>query len=141
MCQGRDVLELGRHHGRSTVVAARSAQRVVSLDRLTSSHADGWLQRYGLRHKVWLREGDFATLVPTSGGPFTACLIDGAHDRHSVEADIATVLPHLTSGAVLGFHDYDSPDYPDVRAVVDAAVTRHGWRCVEQADLLAVFQT
>ena len=122
-------------------MAASSARRVVSLDRFTSSHADGWLQRYGLRHKVWLREGNFAALVPSSGGPFTACLIDGGHDRHSVEADIAMTLPHLATGAVIGFHDYDSPDFPDVREVVDAAAARHSWRLVERADLLAVFQT
>jgi hypothetical protein len=139
-CRDRDVLELGRHHGRSVVVAAGSARKVVSLDRVTSSHADGWLQRYGLRHKVWLREGDFATLVPTSGGPFTACLIDGDHDRQSVEADVATALPHLAAGAVMGFRNYDNHFFPDVRVVVDEAAARHGWQLVSRADNLAVFE-
>jgi len=56
-CRGRDVLELGRHHGRSTVVAARVARRVVSIDRDGEAAADLWLQRYGVRYKVWLRRG------------------------------------------------------------------------------------
>jgi len=138
-CRDRDVLELGRHLGRSTTVAALSARRVVSLDRASAAAADFWLQRHGVRHKVWLREGQFAALVPTSGGPFSACLIDGAHDRANVEADIAAVLPHLSAGAVVGFHDYADPAFPDVRAVVDAVARRHGWRFVDRADFLAVF--
>jgi hypothetical protein len=138
-CRGRDVLELGRHHGRSTVVAATAARRVVSLDRESAAPADLWLQRYGVRHKVWLREGEFAALAPTSGGPFSACLIDGTHDRRNVEADIAAALPHLAAGAVIGFHDYDDPAHPDVRPVVGAAAARHGWRLANRADFLAVF--
>lgn len=140
-CRGRDVLELGRHHGRSTVVAASSARSVVSLDRLTTADADGWLQRYNLRHKVWLREGEFHELVPTSGGPFSACLIDGAHDYLSVRTDIDSVLPRLAIGAVLGFHDYEDPAFPGVKVAVDAAAAHHGWHLVERADHLAVFQT
>jgi hypothetical protein len=140
-CRDRDVLELGRYHGRSTVVAALSARKVVSLDRESEQPADLWLQRYGIRHKVWLRRGLFAELVASSGGPFSACLIDGDHDRPSVEADIAAVVPHLTPGAVIGFHDYGDPAHPHVKPAVDAAAERFGWRFMEQADFLAVFAT
>jgi hypothetical protein len=138
-CAGRGVLEFGRHHGRSTVVAALAARRVVSIDRQSAAPADLWLQRYGVRHKVWLREGEFAELARTSGGPFSACLIDGAHDRASVEADIAAARPQLAAGAVLGFHDYDDRAHPDVRPTVDSAAERYGWQLVGRADFLAVF--
>ncbi|MFO0925541.1 MAG: class I SAM-dependent methyltransferase [Gemmataceae bacterium] len=141
VCRDREVLELGRHHGRSTVVAAAVARRVVSLDRASAGPADRWLQCYGVRHRVWLREGEFAALVPTSGGPFSACLIDGDHDRASVAADLAAIVAHLTVDAVLGFHDYDDPHHPDVKPTVDAAAARYGWRLVERADHLAVFAT
>jgi hypothetical protein len=140
-CRDRAVLELGRHYGRSTAAAALAARLVVSLDRSSAGPADLWLQRYGVRHKVWLREGEFADLVPTSGGPFSACLIDGAHDRWNVERDIAAVAPRLSPGAVVAFHDYDDPAFPDVRAAADAAAERHGWRLHERTDHLAVFVT
>ncbi len=138
-CRDRDVLELGRRHGRSTIVAARSARKVVSIDRVGAAAADFWLQRYGLRHKVWLREGPFAALIGSSGGPFSACLIDGDHDRRSVEADVAAAVAHLVPGALVGFHDYEDPKYPDVRPSVDAAAGRHGWKLLGRADFLAVF--
>jgi hypothetical protein len=100
-----------------------------------------WLQRYGVRHKVWLREGTFAELVPTSGGPFSGCLIDGAHDRQSVELDVALVVPHLSPGAVLGFHDYGDQRHPDVQLVADAAAARLQWEFLGRADYLAIFRT
>jgi len=140
-CLGRDVLELGRHHGKSTVVAASVARKVVSLDRLGDLEADFWLQRYGVRHKVWLRVGQFAELIPTSGGPFSACLIDGAHDAWNVAADIDNVLPHLSPGAMIGFHDYADPAFPDVQPTADRAAQVHGWKLIERADYLAVFET
>jgi hypothetical protein len=100
-----------------------------------------WLRRFGVRDKVWLRVGEFADLVATSGGPFSACLIDGAHDRKNVDADIATVWPHLTPAAVIGFHDYGDPAHPDVKTAADDAAKRFGWRLVDRADYLAVFVT
>jgi hypothetical protein len=138
-CQGRDVLELGRHHGRSTVVAALAARRVVSIDRDSSAPADLWLQRYGVRHKVWLREGECAALAPTSGGPFSACLIDGSHARLPVETGLAAAVPHLASRAAVGFPHYGDQAYPEVRPAVDAAAERLGWQLVGRADFLAVF--
>jgi hypothetical protein len=139
MCQDRDVLELGRNHGRSTVVAALAGRNVVSIDSESDGPADFWLQRFGVRHKVWLRVGHFAALAPTSGGPFSACLIDGDHDRERVEADIHIALPCLTPGAVLAFHAYGDPNHPGVKPAVDAAVERHGWRLLDRTDYLAVF--
>jgi hypothetical protein len=140
-CKDRDVLELGRYHGRSTVVAASVARKVVSLDRMSEAEADYWLQRYGVRHKVWLREGQFAELIRSCGGPFSACLIDGDHDGRSVAADIASAIPHLVPGAAIGFHDYADPRHPDVQPAVDRAAREHGWKLVERADHLAVFET
>jgi len=140
-CAGRDVLELGRFSGRSTVVSAQSGRRVVSLDLRSDADADFWLQRYGLRHKVWLRVGYFADLIPTSGGPFSACLIDGGHDFQPVATDIAGVVPHLAPGAVIGFHDYEDSNFPGVKAAVDAAAESRGWTLANRADHLAVFLT
>jgi hypothetical protein len=141
MCRGRDVLELGRHQGRSTIAAALTARKVVSLDEQSEAPADLWLQRHGVRHKVWLRVGRFAELVGTSGGPFSACLIDGSHDHASVAADIAAAVPHLTAGAVVGFHDYGDPAHPDVQPTAAAAAAQLGWRLLDRADYLAVFVT
>jgi hypothetical protein len=139
-CAARDVLELGRFHGRSTIVAASTARRVVSLDRGSDQAADFWLQRYNLRHKAWLRVGQFDELVPTSGGPFSACLIDGMHDLDSVDADIRLVLPHLDRDSLIGFHDYGDSGFPGVKLAADQSAQRYGWEFVGRADYLGVFR-
>lgn len=140
-CERRDVLELGRYHGRSTVVAAAVANHVVSIDRDSDRPADFWLQRYNLRHKVWIRVGEFAELIPSSGGPFSACLIDGAHDYDSVWQDIENVRPHLAPGSLIGFHDFADDSFPGVQRAVDEAAKLFGLRFIDRADHLGVFET
>jgi len=73
------------------------ARKVVSIDRESEQPADLWLQRYGVRHKVWLRQGLFAELAPTCGGPFSACLIDGESTKPFVIGECAFgALPLLS---------------------------------------------
>lgn len=140
-CRDRDVLELGRYQGRSTTAAALTARRVVSIDVGADTPADFWLQRYGVRHKVWLRQGSFADLISDSGGPFSACLIGGAHDLANLHAEIAAVVPHLKPGAVIGFHGYSAAAFPEVRKIVEAVAARQGWHRLDRADSLDVFVT
>jgi hypothetical protein len=139
LCEGRDVLELGRSHGGSTVAAARTARRVVSLGRSGAASAELWLQRCGVRHKVWLRDGPFAELISSSGGPFSACLIAGDRDFANVAADIEAVVPHLDPGAIVAVHGFADPKRADVQSAVLAAARRFGWSLVAQADFLAAF--
>jgi hypothetical protein len=140
-CVGRKVLELGRFHGRSTIAAARTAKIVVSIDCGDEGEAGIWLERHGIRHKVWLRTGEFRALVPTSCGSFDACLINSGHDTHSIEEIVSLVMPHLTDGAVLGFHGYGDPAQPGMKQVLDSAADRFGWRLTGTADFLVVFTT
>jgi hypothetical protein len=114
---------------------------VVSLDAGTDAPADFWLQRYGVRHKVWLRQGDIAALIPSSGGPFSACLMNGEHDRAHLAANITAALHHLTPGARIGIHGYCDAAFPDAHAIVNAAAARHRWQLIDRADFLAVFAT
>lgn len=56
--------------------------------------------------------------------------LDGDHSDAAVAADIAAWLPKLKPGGLLCGHDYGHPDFPGVRAAVDArfvdAVRTHG---------------
>jgi hypothetical protein len=140
-CRDREVLERGREHGRSTIVAAHSARKVVSIDPGSALPTDFQLQRQGLRHKVRLCRGSFAEVAPRVGGPFSACLLNAGHDRPSFAPDMALAVSLLGPGAVIGVPAYDDPQHPDVRAVVDESAQRYGWKLVGRADFLAVFVT
>jgi hypothetical protein len=138
-CTGRKVLELGRFQGRATIAAARTAKMVVSIDCGDEREAGIWLERHGVRHKVWLRAGEFSALVPTCGGSFDACLINSAHDGPCIQEMVKLVMPHLTHDAILGFYGYSDPTRPTVNQFVDSAAQQFGWRLTGTADSLAVF--
>jgi hypothetical protein len=138
---GRDVLELGTRCGRSTVCLGQSANRVVAVDVADQSEAAEWARRFGVADRVEFVRGDAGEVCRNLTGKFGLAFIDTLHDAASVERDIAGVLPLLTPGGLLAFHDYPDPGWPDVRRVVDDHARRLGWKRVAQADFLGVFAT
>lgn len=51
--------------------------------------------------------------------------VDADHSKKAVRADIKEWLPRITNGGIIALHDYDHPDYPGVRAAVDALLSHH----------------
>jgi 16S rRNA G966 N2-methylase RsmD len=131
--EGKQVLEIGSFHGRSTVCIARTAESVVAVDphdgRGTACPGNTLpilranLERYGVAEKVEVVVGTLAcpeiAEIVDRRAPFDVVFIDGAHDKDSVEEDIAEACSRLASGGVLAFHDYRSSIDPDVTAAVD----------------------
>jgi hypothetical protein len=137
---GLDVLELGRHHGRSTCAIAQSARSVVSVDNGSVAPARKWLDEFARGAAVELLQAPFATLSGTQYGPFDLIFIDGAHDAASIRADVETALPLLAPSGLLAFHDFGEENHPDVQPTVDALAFQHGWKRVRQVERLAVFR-
>ena len=137
----RTVLEMGTACGRSTVCSAQQARSVVCIDLQDQSEAAEWLHRYGLSERVTLKQGDSVERCRELEGPFGLAFIDTEHDAASVARDIEAALPLLEPNALVAFHDYPDPGWPDVRKVVDDYAARLGWRRVAQAGYLGVFQT
>jgi len=145
MARGLRALELGRYEGRSTVSLAQSALFLVSVDTSSSQRAQWWLEKFVSDRKpetTHLLECDFAELPKRYPEPiFEFVFIDGDHTAAAVERDVATVLPLLTPGALLAFHDYLEAGHPDVQPTVDRLAIRHSWKRVRQVGRLAVFSS
>jgi hypothetical protein len=137
LARGRRVLEVGSMLGLSTVCMAREADRVVSVDTrdgrgtvyagtntLTSFLVN--VTRHGVADRVVALVGTLAEVDAAAHGPYDLAFIDGAHDRASVEADVARAVELLAPGGLLAFHDYRSESDPDVTAVVDELVDSGG---------------
>lgn len=138
--RGKRVLEVGSYCGLSTICLAQTAEHVTSVDthdgrgtphpRGTFTEFEANLRRFGVAGKVTpyvCKFKEFAAIVGGAAHDFTPPLalydlvfIDGAHDRGSVESDIAHALPLLAPGGLLAFHDYGGHDHPAVKAAVDA---------------------
>jgi hypothetical protein len=140
-CRGRRVLELGRFKGLSTIIAARVADHVVSVDKKDPADAVENVGAFGLDDRVTLLTGEIAAVVPGIEGRFGAVLIDSGHSRREVERDVDLCLPKLEPGAVLGFHNYADPRFPDVQLTVDGYAGRHWWELVGVAGTLVVYRT
>lgn len=140
LASGKRVLEIGSYCGLSTVCLARTAEHVTAVDyfdgRSTPNPIDtrkafeANIARYGLTDKVEICNPD--ETYPLS--EYDLAFIDGAHNRESVEADIARALSVLAPGGLLAFHDYKRHAEPGVTEAVDALLA-------DGAELLSVHET
>ena len=49
----------------------------------------------------------------------TGCWVDGDHSAEGLTGDIKAWFRHVKPGGFISFHDYGSPNWPDVPVVVD----------------------
>jgi len=91
-----------------------------------------WLGSSQELHKFWSER--------TNGEMIDYLFIDGDHSESSLQGDIDGWLPYVKMGGYVLFHDYASPFWGGVTAVVNANMEKPGWRYVHQVDTLIVFQ-
>ena len=138
LCRGKHVLELGRHHGRSTVCIAQSCAWLDSVDLQSPDEADKHMARYGVGEGVRLLQCDVSQSPARENG-YDVIFIDTEHDSASVTRDIRIALGRLKDGGVLAFHDYGEKNWPDVDKVVNEHRDRLGWVEVGRAGMLGAF--
>ncbi len=108
------VLEVGSHHGRSTIVLAAAGAHVVAVDPFPSNWRYGGNdteQRFrqnvelaGLSDRVDLHVASSTTVRESWTDPLDAVYVDGKHDYWSVTDDLLW-SDHLAPGGVLLVHD------------------------------------
>jgi precorrin-6B methylase 2 len=64
--------------------------------------------------------------------------IDGDHTADGCRGDIESWFDHVREGGYMLFHDYGSPNWPDVKTVVDEMMK--DYHCISVVDTLAVFK-
>ncbi len=115
---GAWIVEIGSHHGRSTVFLASGKQDdvpMLAVDPFDSPRWGGGAEAFESFHDTVCRFGlaDVAVFRGLSReasaawtcGPVGLLFIDGAHDRSSVLADIDGWEPTLAPGALVFVHD------------------------------------
>ena len=135
--RGKVVLEIGALLGYSTVVMARTAAKVHSIDRHmgypdhdpqpTAPIYFQNLHRYGVMDKIIAYVGDAIEILDGMYGvvpEFTFIDLNGHYD------DTFSVLDDLlnygsTGEGRIAIHDYGHPDWPGVKEAVDELVDKH----------------
>jgi predicted O-methyltransferase YrrM len=121
ICANKVCLEVGAFEGFTTVVMARVAKLVVSIDThkgdaATQSHVgrkdtlDAYvrnLTRYHVLHKTAILVGDTDEVLPRlEGFKFDVAFIDAEHTYESCKKDTDNCLSLLKSKGLIAFHDY-----------------------------------
>ena len=128
LADGRTVLDLGTHRGRSAVCMARTAKRITTIDHHHGDDETGHeetlndflanIKRHGCESKIEPIISDFDDLGNMlEERRFQLVFIDGQHDAESVERDTVIALHALAPGGAIVWHDWD---YESVREGVEA---------------------
>lgn len=134
LASDRVVLEVGSHWGFSTVVMARVAEIVHSVDWHRGDDHAGWadsfsefqgnLDRYLVRDRVVMHVGACDDVLPVlRPRHFGLVFLDGAHDFASAERDIEYAVQLVSPSGVIALHDWGRFDVADAyRNVTDRPV-------------------
>ncbi len=123
---GKVVLEVGAAFGFSTVVLARAASLVVSVDH---HNAHGSLEAFRRNLDAHRVSGKVVPILAGSqaalpllapGGMFDLAFVDGDHRASGVRYDATQALRLVRPGGVLAFHDYGEYTCPEVAPALDA---------------------
>ena len=152
------IVEVGSYCGRGTVVLAsvvkalRSAARVWSIDphdgRLGTANDTMMLAPSLKKLKANLAAARLTGLVEIVRAraprvrwsePIALLVIDGLHDRSSVESDFAHFDPWVAAEGYVAFHDYASY-FPDVVTFVNELLTQGRYQRVALAGSLIVLR-
>ncbi len=148
-----DIIEIGAYMGGGTIKLARLAKKygkkvyVVDifdpvLDKTISKSgvtASEVYQAFLEGRSMWdvyqeaTRNFDNIITIRTDsmkvrfdeGQKFVFGFVDGCHQRAYVENDFHIIWPKLVSGGVLGFHDYQYDDWPEVTEAVVGLMDEH----------------
>jgi predicted O-methyltransferase YrrM len=150
---GTRIVEIGSHHGRSTVLLARAAPPGVSVlavdpydDQRWGGGADAYaifrgnLERAGAAGRVDVFRGTSGQALPQyDKRPIGMLYIDGAHDLESVLIDIDGWEPHAAEGAVVAIHDAFSSTGV-TRAILRRHLFSRSFRYLGSVRSLALFR-
>jgi len=66
--------------------------------------------------------------------------IDGCHQKSYVISDFNLIWPHLVSGGMLGFHDYEYDDWPEVTLAVKKILAEHEAEIGDMCEITGVYE-
>lgn len=143
--QAGQIVEIGSHHGRSTVILGATGRRVVAIDPFDNARWGGGEDA----HSVFSRNVDgldVELIRKTSSdaardwsGDIGVLFLDGSHALEQVRLDIDEWQPEVIEGGRIFIHDAFS-----CRAVTKAVLERYlfnrGWRYRGSAGSLVCFE-
>jgi predicted O-methyltransferase YrrM len=114
-----------------SVDIAASGQEIYTNEHLRLAEMPEYLARY---IRVWGDSKDVGRAWPDKW-KIAMVFIDGDHSYQGCMGDLEAWIDHISEGGYVLFHDYGSPNWPDVKIVVDGYFSALP---VEVADTVAI---
>ncbi len=140
LATGKNILEVGAAYGYSTVLMAKVATHVISVDPHSALNSldihSRNLGRYEVVGLVDRLVGSSAEMLPSlNTNQFDLIFIDGDHTLAGVSFDLDQALRLIVDHGYIAFHDWGEETCPDVRSVLDQ------WRQPDYIiDTLAIYR-
>jgi len=144
------VLEVGALLGGSTVLLAKNAHHVVSVDphegypehnpQPTYQTFIDNLYAYGVRDKVTVITSRVQDVILTGARRFGLIFIDATGKYKDTQEILEHVAPWLEPWGTLAVHDYGRPDWPGVRVAVDEWRRFNPWYSLVVINHLAILR-
>jgi predicted O-methyltransferase YrrM len=147
------IVEIGSHHGRSTILLAKGAGADISVLAVDPYDDDRWgggvsssdifrsnLEKAGVSRRVEVFRGTSEQALPAyDKRPIGLLYIDGAHDLPSVLIDIDGWEPYTIDGATIAIHDAFS-SIGVTRAILKRHLFNRSFKYVGSVRSLALFR-
>jgi len=117
LAQDQVVMEIGSYQGRSAVVMAEVAKKLICVEIAVQPALERNIKPW--RHKVELHEMDSMDAVKLDWEPLGFLFVDGAHDYETVRSDCG-FLKWVVVGGYVVFHD---THWKGVKQAVDEIMT------------------
>ncbi len=133
------AVDLGTYRGRSAVILAKGASKVVTIDNYCFEEATPEIRAGLMRHaNITAMHCDTRAAAATfASGAVDLLFIDGDHRRDSVLRDYAAWQETLRAGAYVLFHDYCLL-WPEVVHAVNTLLAAGSLREVETCGWILV---
>ena len=153
--EGGNILEIGAYCGRSTICMAQNeeyCETVYTIDtfdgRATPTPGSTYLPfltnlaHYGVLGSVVPYVGLASRIVPIlhTSLRFNLVFVDAAHDYLSVMKDAELAWSVLNKTGRIAFHDYESPQDPEVTQAINYLISVNEWTLVDKVGTVAVLK-
>jgi predicted O-methyltransferase YrrM len=141
------IVELGVYQGATLAALCRAVgdARVVGIDNWQMQYhqansarvARANLKKLGFKPRIVTGESH---KVPEGINRVAMLFIDSDHRREVLYREMAAWLPRLMPGAVVALHDYDNPDFPEMKPAIDGYFQLPTWHALGCQLLLIAFR-
>lgn len=144
------IINIGAGAGTSSLIVAETREdaNIYTVDISTGGWMGGMeneknaFDGAGLSHRLphQILSDSHKAGKDWQNGQYDMVIIDADHTFSGCMGDLDAWKGNLKPGGVILFHDYERPEWSDVKTVVDQEMTAPGWVFLERTDTYKAFK-